>query len=97
MYKVYTRKLNRVLKYNIYAGLLVHTTLNLAYPKKYMYYMLLTYSMISSFQNLLCFFVIYNYVICDSFLNLVIEDHMIDAYNYIIWGYVIGLEGSKKF
>ena len=33
----------------IYAGLLVYTTLNLAYPKEHVYYILLTYSMILLF------------------------------------------------
>jgi len=68
--------------------------------------MLLTYDMILSFQNLLCFFVIYDYVtmICNSiiwhvtvFFNLVMEGHMIDAYDYVTWDNVIGLEESRRF
>ena len=46
--------------YLIYTRLLVHTILTLAYPKSYVYYMLLTYKMTLLFQNLL-----YLSVICD--------------------------------
>jgi len=49
--------------YLIYTWLIVHTTLNLAYSKEYIYYMLLICSMTSSFWNLLCSFIVCDHVI----------------------------------
>jgi len=48
--------------YLIYTWLIVCTKLNLAYSKEYVYYTLLTCDMISLFQNLLCFSIIYDYM-----------------------------------
>jgi len=50
--------------FTLYTGLMIYTTLNLAYPKEYVYYMLLIYGMISLFWNLLYPFVICGCVIC---------------------------------
>ena len=57
----------------MYARLLVHATLNLAYPKEHIYYMPSIYSIILSFWNLLHSSVICNCVImtCDRFFNTV--------------------------
>ena len=53
--------------YLIYTWLMVCPILNLAYPKKHMYYILLIYSIISLCQNLLYPSIIHNHmtVICD--------------------------------
>jgi len=58
--------------YLIYTWLIVHATLNLAYSKGHIYFILLTYSIISLFQNLLCPFVICDHVTvtCDITLTL---------------------------
>ena len=66
MYRVYIRELNGVLyiKYLLY----IHLVNNLYYtkpsllPRIYIYYILLTYSIILLFQILLYSFMIYNYV-----------------------------------
>jgi len=46
----------------IHTGLIVHATLNLAYPKEHIYYIPLICSMMLLFQNLLMIFC----VTCDS-------------------------------
>ena len=48
--------------YFIYTWLLMHTKLNLAYSKRYIYYILLIYNMILLFWNLLQPFMIYDCV-----------------------------------
>ena len=58
--------------YLIYTWLIVHTTLNLAYSKGHIYFILLIYDIILLFQNLLCSFVICGHVTvtCDITLTL---------------------------
>jgi len=63
--------------YLIYTWLMVYITLNLAYSKEYVYYMLLTCDMTSFFQNLLCFFMT---ITCDCVMYYVIYVTVCDSH-----------------
>jgi len=61
--------------YLIYTWLIGYAILNLAYPKEYIYYMLLIYNMTLLFQNILC--------------SSVTHDYVTMTWDYIMWQFVI--------
>jgi len=68
--------------YFIYTWLIVHTTLNLAYLKEHVYYMLLICGMTSLFQNIL-------------YLSMT-HNHMTMTYDCIICNVILTLNPKSK-